>query len=1603
MTKKNKSPKKTASRRSHDHYLRGDSEDDDAKPSTTTIGSASATSALSAVLVSSSTAAITVGSGTASDATSTAAPAPVAPATAAPAPVAPVSAAVTTVTPAPATPPPVASAHVAAHEPSIADHQKVETVAKLCDKFQFGSGDTRTLGSRWEIWLEQFMLAVDGARLNDKALVKSVFLSQMGTEAYRIFKTLKKSDNSDTFDEVVAIMNKQLIQRGSEFAERVRMFDDSNKRFEGESIEKFVLRLRELATHCNYTDGIDKHVLQALVVGCRIPAFTRKVCRMSEKGPSLAEAIELAKGFEREDADMSALMPGSRNNSRSSTINNIGSTRQANDMSRQQRPTPNKPINKSAPTSHASNEQKCGNCGRDKHVSMSECPARGQECNRCHKLNHYGRLCRSSPQQQQAQSGGAHSNTTKSARFERHPNAMNGKSSVRLHNVDESQGTHVVDADQYKAFLRYKEMCDNEFAAVHESPRRYNSGPRASIRVCGSSVSFLVDTGAPVNVIDEFTYNELVDKPQLLPCSAHYFGFGSSDPMELAGQFTADIYFRGQSLKAGFIVKRGSSERLLCFSTSRQLGIVQVFNELDESSPPHPPQAQTASTDAHRLSTEQLRARFPSAFSGRLGRIKGHQVTLDIDSAVRPVAQKLRPVAFHLRDAVSAELDTQVKDGILERVDSSMGPTPWISNLVVVPKSNSKQDVSITPAVSALRKWTPGRPALTLEPSPIKVRLTCDSKALNKAVKRQRFPIKTLDDIILAVNGATIFSKLDLNKAFHQLELAEESRQATTITTHKGLFRYRRLHMGISSASEIFTDTIRSILADCQGQLNMTDDILVFGRTQEEHQQHLLAVLEKLETHGITLNVDKCELYRDELVFFGMHFSAKGASPTHDRCKALKEAGPPSNVSELRSLLGLAQYSARFIRDMATITEPLWRLTKNGVKWSWTDVEQRAFDLLKNAISTTCLGYFDPSWRTEVVVDASPVGLGAVLAQINPRDERDRQVICYASRMLTDTERRYSQCEKEALAAVWGCERFWLYLFGQVFTLVTDNRAVQLIFGNTASKPPARIERWALRLTQFDFNIVHRPGKDNVADFFSRHPDKTVDVEALAAQQRSERYINAVVTNALPSAITRKEVAKATAEDAELQELSKWLVRSDRSRLPAQLQQYKNELDRLSMTSDGILLRDSLIVVPQKLRARVVELAHTGHQGVSQTKALIRSRVWYPGIDAQVERTVRECLFCQTYSSKRSYEPLQPTPMPDGPWQMVSGDFCGPLSDNSYYLVTTCLYSRWFDVRIVRSTDADTVVPQLEELFSILGTPHVYCTDNGPPFFSRAFACFAERLGFEHRKVTPLWPRANGAVESIMKKLRRVEAIAVQSGLSRQHVLRDLLRAYRDTPHTSTKVPPADLMFGFGRTSGIPRLEPSELQRNEWHKIARANDAATKERMQNEYNAHMRTRESKLEIGSRVLLHVERTRKADTDWSPLPYTVTHINGAMITAARPGHTTTRNSSFFKLLNERASSEHTGTDEQPPNSISVDGPVQASAVSGDGQRNKISTTSSTATAPRVSFDTAATAAPKRRVGRPTRAEAAAYKSTATTALQSTTEPIRSSLRISAKSNI
>jgi len=458
------------------------------------------------------------------------------------------------------------------------------------------------------------------------------------------------------------------------------------------------------------------------------------------------------------------------------------------------------------------------------------------------------------------------------------------------------------------------------------------------------------------------------------------------------------------------------------------------------------------------------------------------------------------------------------------------------------------------------------------------------------------------------------------------------------------------------------------------------------------------------------------------------------------------------------------------------------------------------------------MAYFNKEWNTELEVDAGPEGLGSILKQYDPTNPvMERAFVTFKSRTLTADERKLSQVEKEALAAVCGAEANWIYLMGKPFVLITDNRAVQLIFSNTAAKPPARIERMALRLSQFDFTVVHRPGKTNMADYYSRHASKQGPSAFLAELKKAsetECYINMVAQACIPKAITLEMMKVATDADQELQDLIEF-VRSGKPAhmLQKSLAEYRRVLEDISVSSSGLVLRSSRVIVPDALRKQVMVLAHVGHQGIVKTKSLIRSRVWYPGIDIQVEKMMAGCLACQANGEKQRLEPMRPSPMPEGPWLEVSADFYGPMDDGVYWMVNYCDYSRYVLVHKIKSTAMEYVQPVLVELFTMFGTPKIYKTDNGPPFMSHMFDKFAEEWGFKHRKVTPLWPRANGGAESVMPKLGKVVRTCEVTGQKKEAGLQEFLRSYRATPHTVTKVAPAMLFLGFCRTSGIPMVD----------------------------------------------------------------------------------------------------------------------------------------------------------------------------------------------------
>ena len=284
---------------------------------------------------------------------------------------------------------------------------------------------------------------------------------------------------------------------------------------------------------------------------------------------------------------------------------------------------------------------------------------------------------------------------------------------------------------------------------------RRNEGPRLTVIINGSKISLLVDTGSPINILDEKTFKSLVSKPVLEKCNTRYYGFTAKEPLTIFGQFTARIECKDKSASAGFIVIKGDAECLMSYVTAKALGVISlniqqisgVTNSLEGNSA-------NVCNDSF-LTTDQLVTKFPNLFSGKLGCLKDFEVKLYIDPDVRQERQPQRPVPFHLRDAVEKELLYQVEQGVLEKVDETSGPTPWVANLVIVPKN---RDLNSNSAEAAEK---------SAKTTDIAVTLTCDSRAQNKAIRRTRYPSKTVEDLVYLVNGSTMFSKLDIANAFH--------------------------------------------------------------------------------------------------------------------------------------------------------------------------------------------------------------------------------------------------------------------------------------------------------------------------------------------------------------------------------------------------------------------------------------------------------------------------------------------------------------------------------------------------------------------------------------------------------------------------------------------------------------------------------------------------------------------------------------------------------------------------------------------------------------------------------------------------------------------
>lgn len=517
------------------------------------------------------------------------------------------------------------------------------------------------------------------------------------------------------------------------------------------------------------------------------------------------------------------------------------------------------------------------------------------------------------------------------------------------------------------------------------------------------------------------------------------------------------------------------------------------------------------------------------------------------------------------------------------------------------------------------------------------------------------------------------------------------------------------------------------------------------------------------------------------------------------------------------------------------------------------------------------LGYYCVNDRTQIVADASPVGLGAVLIQFKNNEPR---VISYASRSLSQTEQKYAQTEKEALALVWAMEKYHYYIFGREVELVTDHKALEVIFSPKA-KPCARIERWVLRLQSYRYKVIYKPGKTNIADPLSRLcVAKDCDVA-----NNDDMYVKWITTYAEPKAIKLNEIASESAKDDTILAVKQALgsqIWSDSVKL---YRNFENEL----CFNEEILLRGTRIVIPTSLTNRSLELAHEGHPGMSVMKKRLRAKVWWPKMDNDIENYVKKCKGCILVSAPSAPEPMSRHKLPSEPWQHLAIDFCGPLPSGHHLFVIVDYYSRFLEIEIMTKIDSAETIKRLKKIFARFGLPLSITSDNGRQFVSNEFKEYCDTNNIKLINTIPWWPQMNGEVERQNRSILKRLSISQQAKRDWMEDLQEYLLMYRSTPHSVTLKSPAELLFNRNIRDKLPTFNQAIENDGELHD----RDKIAKDKGREYADNKRRAKQNEIKEGDEVIaMRTMQSNKLATRFEPTTYKVVERNGPEVIIENP---------------------------------------------------------------------------------------------------------------------
>lgn len=682
-----------------------------------------------------------------------------------------------------------------------------------------------------------------------------------------------------------------------------------------------------------------------------------------------------------------------------------------------------------------------------------------------------------------------------------------------------------------------------------------------------------------------------------------------------------------------------------------------------------------------------------------------------------------------------------------------------------------------------------------------KPRLCINFRGVNLVTEVDDYPLPLTDDIRRLVQGAMVFSTVDLKTGFILVPIEEESRCYTAFTDCDGNhYEFNRVAFGLKGSPPHFQECMDTVLAGVANCFCYIDDLLLWSKTVEEHMTLLSTVFKRLDDARLLINSEKCHFFMSSVRYLGHIISVNGLAPDPEKVEAIRTLGAPRDVSELRRFFGISGWFGLFVRDFGKAKAPLLPLLKKNVPFIWVHTHQAAFDDLKERICHA-VQLFNPDMKKPFILetDASRVGLGAVLLQKD--DKGVERPVQFLSRALHGPEVRYAAQELECLAIIWAVDRLKFYLVGNPnVTIRTDHQSLKWMLDSKQSN--VKILKWAARFRALQAKIEYRPGVLNgPADFLSRHqPPAMPDAEGgemlATAVSVSQEWTDADVLRSLQ--VKDAFCAKVLAMNGK-----------ERDGLAHQF-----KIASLHVGSSGVLLADvphranprTVIVAPAAIIPQILEAMHDwpqgGHLGRDKTVARVKAQFFWVGLFQDVTLYVQNCEKC----SARRPGPPQQVPMGElrahEPNELVACDFMGPFPEtprgNQHILLIIDHFSRFVvAVPTADQTAATVVRVLLDSWFSLFGPPQRLLTDRAQNFSSELLKEVLHLLRVRKVFTTAYHPqgdgmaeRANGTIQSILSKVVNQDVVDWDLHVS------SAFYAMNTSVHTATREMPFRVMVG---------------------------------------------------------------------------------------------------------------------------------------------------------------------------------------------------------------